>query len=253
VEGAVEGDDPIALRPAARGLIFPHGLDGALDRLGAGILKERDVGEGRVAQPLRDPLGLRNFVEVGDVPDLVGLLGQRGDEMRMVMAERGDGDARAKVEIALAGGRGEPCAFAPLEGEVDARIGRHQMRGHGPLSRCAAISARLKRNVPPLRGGTMSILFRRARPVNIGKACAAGAFSLSSSTHGQEYVDARSTSLARDSRHIVAFSSSSTTSRAADSLLKRSGVAFACWAALSRCLASGGIPTRAALRAFGGG
>ena len=65
------------------------------------------------------------------MPDLAGLLVERVDEARMRVAERVDRDAGGEIEIALAIGRDQPNAFAPLEGEVDARIGRQQMRGHG--------------------------------------------------------------------------------------------------------------------------
>ena len=42
----------------------------------------------------------------------------------MGMAERIDGDAGGEIEIALAVGREQPSALAPLESEVDARISR---------------------------------------------------------------------------------------------------------------------------------
>jgi hypothetical protein len=58
------------------------------------------------------------------VPELLRLLGQRRDHVRMRVAERVDGDARGKIEIALAFSRVQPSALAPLESEVDARIGR---------------------------------------------------------------------------------------------------------------------------------
>ena len=57
------------------------------------------------------------------------------DQMRMRMAEHVDGDAGGEIEIALAVGRDEPGALAPLEREVDARVGRQKMRGaHGSVS-----------------------------------------------------------------------------------------------------------------------
>ena len=55
----------------------------------------------------------------------------RFHQPRMRVAERVDGDARREVEIALARGRDQPGALAPLEGEVDAREGRQEMRRHG--------------------------------------------------------------------------------------------------------------------------
>ena len=40
------------------------------------------------------------------------------------MAERIDGDAGGEIEVALTLRREQPSALAPLESEVDARIGR---------------------------------------------------------------------------------------------------------------------------------
>src|SRR6516162_1243762 len=74
--------------------------------------------------------------------------------MRMAVPQCIHGDAGCKIEIAFAIRGDEPYAFAPLEGEVDTRKSRHQMRCHGPthvlahgLARKAARSkaARLKR------------------------------------------------------------------------------------------------------------
>jgi hypothetical protein len=47
------------------------------------------------------------------------------------MAESIDRNARCKIEIPVARGRIEPNALAPLKSEVDTRIRRQQMRGHG--------------------------------------------------------------------------------------------------------------------------
>ena len=131
VEGTLECDDAIALGLAARRLVFARHLDRAFHRLGAGIAEECVVGKACLAQPFCGALALRNLVEIGDVPDFSGLLLQRGDELRVRVPQRIDGDARAKIEIALAVGRDQPYAFAPLESEVDAREGWHQMRCHG--------------------------------------------------------------------------------------------------------------------------
>ena len=59
VEGALEGDDAVALRLAARRLILARHLDRAFHRLGAGIAEEHDVGEARFAQPRGQPLAPR--------------------------------------------------------------------------------------------------------------------------------------------------------------------------------------------------
>src|SRR5580700_7426099 len=65
------------------------------------------------------------------MPQFLRLRGQRRDKMGMRMAERVDGNAGGKVEIAVAIGGDEPNALAPLKGEVDTRESRHQMRSHG--------------------------------------------------------------------------------------------------------------------------
>ena len=114
----------IALRLAVRRLIFARHLDRAFDRLGAGILEEHGVGEGRLAQPVGQPLAFRDAVQVGDVPELLRLLVERAHQPRMRMSKRIDGDAGGEIEIALAVSREQPRALAPLESEVDARISR---------------------------------------------------------------------------------------------------------------------------------
>ena len=102
VEGAFEGDEPVALGRAGLEVIAAGGLDRALDRFGTRIGKKRHVGEGRGAEPLGQTLLLWDAVQIGDVPQPFRLLGQSAHEMRMGMAERGHGDAARKVEIALA-------------------------------------------------------------------------------------------------------------------------------------------------------
>ena len=93
-----EGDDARALGMAADELIAPRRLDGALDRFGAGIAEEDLVGEGLAHELGGERLLLGNAVEVGDVPELAGLLGQRLDQRRMGVAQRIDGDAAREIE-----------------------------------------------------------------------------------------------------------------------------------------------------------
>ena len=124
MEGAFKCDDAIPLRLAGGRLIFAHHLDRALDRLGAGILEEHGVGEADCAQPVGEPFALRDAVKIGDVPDLVSLLGERVGQVRMRMAQRIDGNAGGEIQIPIAFGREQPCALASLKCEVDARICR---------------------------------------------------------------------------------------------------------------------------------
>ena len=144
-------------------VVLTRALDGAFHGFGAGITEEHEVGEACRTQPLCDALGFWNLVKVGDVPQLLRLLGQGGDEMRVRVPESVHGDAGGKVEVAFAVRRREPNAFASLKGEVHTRKRRHQMRCHGKARvRGAAQSARQKRNVPPLRAAR-SAFYLRAR------------------------------------------------------------------------------------------
>jgi hypothetical protein len=96
VERALEADDAVALGMAVGGLVLPHHLDDAFHRLGAGIGEKHLVGEGHRAQPVGQPLALGNPVEIGDVDDALGLLGDRLDHVGMRMAERIDRTPEAK-------------------------------------------------------------------------------------------------------------------------------------------------------------
>ena len=130
VERAFKGDDAVALGLARGELILASHLDRAFDRLGSRVLEEHGVGEAQCAQPLGQLLAFRDPVQVRRVPELLRLRGDRRDHMRMCVAQSIDGDAGGEVEIALALSRDQPGALAPLESEVDARIGRQQVRAH---------------------------------------------------------------------------------------------------------------------------
>ena len=102
VEGALEGDDAPALGLAVGEVIAPRQLDGALAGLRAGIAEEHLVGERHLAQPLGQPLLAGDAIEIGAVPQLLRLLGERGDQLGMRVAQRIDGNAAGEIEIALA-------------------------------------------------------------------------------------------------------------------------------------------------------
>ena len=129
VEGALEGDQSELLGMAARRMIFAGGLDGAFQRLGAGIREKDIVGEAGVREALGQQLRFGNAKEVGDMPELAALVDERLDEMGMAVAQTADRDARAKIEIAGPIGRLEPAALASREGHIGARIGRQDRRG----------------------------------------------------------------------------------------------------------------------------
>ena len=124
VEGAFEGDHAVAFRRSIHRIPLARHLDRQFDRLRARIAEEYQVGESRVGQSVGKILGLRNFEQVGGQPQLLRLLRQGLHKMRMAVAKAGHGDARAEIEIFLAGGRGEPDALAAFEGQMIARISR---------------------------------------------------------------------------------------------------------------------------------
>jgi hypothetical protein len=59
------------------------------------------------------------------VPNLAGLLGQRGDEMRVGMAEHVHRHPGGEIEVAVARVGHQPSTLASLEGKVGACIGGH--------------------------------------------------------------------------------------------------------------------------------
>src|ERR1700724_1688139 len=94
----------------------------------------------------------------------------------MRMAERVHGDAGGEIEIALAVGRDEPGAFAPLEGEVDACECRQQMRRHDAACfRCFAHA--LGESVAPgIRSGRGRLAGRSMRQFQPGGEMKCAAF-----------------------------------------------------------------------------
>src|SRR5690606_24292508 len=77
MERALEGDGAEPLGPTVDIMIAARGLDRAFERLGTGIGEEDAVGEAGLGQTRAQPRLPRNLVEVEDVPQLAGLLGQR--------------------------------------------------------------------------------------------------------------------------------------------------------------------------------
>src|SRR6185437_8906172 len=131
MERALERNDAETLGLAGGELVMARHLDRAFDRLGAGVLKKHRVGKAHRAQPIGQPLGFRNAIQIGDVPNLPRLLLERIYEPRMGMPKSINSDAGGEIEVPLTLGRVQPNALAPLESEVGARISRQKMRAHG--------------------------------------------------------------------------------------------------------------------------
>ena len=109
-------------------MIAARDLDRAFDGLGTGIGEEHSIGEGRRAESLGETLLLRDAMQIRHVPELLSLAGQSLDQMRMRVAEGGDGNPAREVEIAVARHRKEKSAFSPREAELAAGIGREEGR-----------------------------------------------------------------------------------------------------------------------------
>ncbi len=158
VEGALERDHAELFRPAGGELVTARHLDRALHRLGARIGEEDGVGESRLDEPLGQPLAAGDAKQVGDVPDLLRLLGERLDQLGVRVAERVHRHAGGEIEVALAVLGDQPGALAPLEHEVGPRIDGQNGRNHGRLQGDQEYSGdgAPKRIVPP-RGGAAPV------------------------------------------------------------------------------------------------
>ena len=130
VERAVAADHPIALRVADMRLVLAGDLDRQLDGLGPRIIEEYGIGEAVGDQPLGETLLSRDLEQVRNMPEFSGLLGNRLDQARVAVAERGDRDAAREIEKFAAVRSIKIASFAPLGGDVPPGIGRHDRCNH---------------------------------------------------------------------------------------------------------------------------
>jgi hypothetical protein len=126
MECALEGDEAKTLRRASGGVILARHLDGALERLGAGVGEEHGIGKRRLDQPAGQPLAFGNAIEVRGVPQLLPLAHQCGHQVGMGMAEDRHGDAGAEIEVFDALGGVQARTLAPFEREIEPGIGGEQ-------------------------------------------------------------------------------------------------------------------------------
>src|SRR3984893_18392208 len=132
---AVESDDAITFGMTFGGVMLARDLDRAFHRFRTGIGEENEISKAVLAESCRQLLAVRALEQVRHVPQLCRLLLQRGDKMRMRMAQRVHRDARGEIEIALAIGGDQPRALAACETEIGSCEYGKQMRrrafGHG--------------------------------------------------------------------------------------------------------------------------
>ena len=77
VEGTLAGDHPVAPGGAVFGVVLADHLEPALDGLAARVGEEDRIGEAVVDQALGEAFLAGDVVQVGGVPDLCRLLGER--------------------------------------------------------------------------------------------------------------------------------------------------------------------------------
>ncbi len=98
VEAVAGGDDLVLLRAVDIVGVAASQLEGRLVGLGAGVGEEHPLGEGGVHQLARQAQGRLVGEDVGNVPDALGLLGERLDQRRMRVAQGGHGDAAGEID-----------------------------------------------------------------------------------------------------------------------------------------------------------
>src|SRR5690606_21556466 len=97
------------------GVIAARGLDCAFQRFGTRIGEEDAVGKAVGGQPFGQTALARDFIEIGDVPELSGLGRQRLYQMRMGVPQRIDRDTGSEVQKGLAVLGMEPSPLTALE------------------------------------------------------------------------------------------------------------------------------------------
>ena len=131
VESLGAADDAEAMRIAGHVMVLAYQLDAAFHGFRTGIAEKHGIGEGILDKSRSQALALGNAEQVGDVPELFRLGLERGDQMRVGVAQRGDRDAAAEIEIASPVGGEEIGSLAAFERDIPSVVGRHHCGNHG--------------------------------------------------------------------------------------------------------------------------
>ena len=143
VERVVVHDD-LGMRDAAIVAVLARDLQRRLVGLEARIAEEHLVHARQRGQLVGQRLLQPDLVDVRRMDQLRRLVGDRGHQARMVVAERVDGDAGETVEILAAGFVPQPDALSACEVDGQVRVRVHHVRDRG--------RARLQRGWRSVRG-----------------------------------------------------------------------------------------------------
>ena len=141
MESAFKGDNAETLRLAVGIVIFPGRFYGAFKGLGTGVREKGHVCEGQLCKAPSKLFTVRDRINIGGMPEFLGLFGQSLDQMGMGMPNRRHGNATAEIEVSLTINRVKPNAFSSLECKGSARVGRHHGgRYDSRVHRCGPLS-----------------------------------------------------------------------------------------------------------------
>jgi hypothetical protein len=119
VEAALEHDE------LAAGAMTASELDGALDRLGAGVAEEYLASKRPLGQPSRKAHRRLGVVEVAHVHEPAGLVLHGPNHGWVAVPHLGDGDSRQEVQVLVALVVPEPRALAADELDRVAHVRAH--------------------------------------------------------------------------------------------------------------------------------
>ena len=127
---SVQRDHFVAFRVTEMMPVLSRHLDGRLHRLRPRIREEHGIGESVLDQKIGQLLLIRNHVKVRGVPEAGRLIRECFDKFGVRVAERGYGDSRACIQIAVPRLVGKPASFAADECQRRSIVGGQHVGLH---------------------------------------------------------------------------------------------------------------------------